>query len=111
MLFFSLGIFFFTLPVLVWAAPITAGSPVCPCINPVTSGKITATAGTLSYPDGGTTYIFRDTYGSSCDQWQLGSVHFGATVDPNCPVGGTGSVSCPDTWCYVDPCNCELAVT
>ncbi|CAD7972290.1 unnamed protein product [Amoebophrya sp. A120] len=85
------------------------GSPVCPCIDPVALGKVVPDNGTLSYTSGGTTYTLKQTYGSSCDQWDLGSTHFGDVVYSGCNGNpATDPAWCHDNWCYVDPCECAM---
>mmetsp|Transcript_82387 Transcript_82387/g.214666 ORF Transcript_82387/g.214666 Transcript_82387/m.214666 type:complete len:533 (+) Transcript_82387:25-1623(+) len=73
------------------------GSPGCPCIgfdNIEGDHVVTIFGEEVRYPA---------DLGSSCEAWDEG-------VSPEC-TGDKAPEYCKEPWCYVDPRNCDIAVT
>jgi len=77
------------------------GSPQCPCIG------VAGRAGKVMQPINASeklSVIVPEEYGSVCKVWDDGNY-------PGCKEGqdpGQGNSWCAQSWCYVDPCNCNL---
>mmetsp|Transcript_156513 Transcript_156513/g.480154 ORF Transcript_156513/g.480154 Transcript_156513/m.480154 type:complete len:411 (+) Transcript_156513:83-1315(+) len=68
----------------------------CPCVG-------TAWEGNLSLAFNGTLSIYPAALGSSCQAWDVGR-------HPECKADSPPSW-CATSWCYVDPCDCDVFST
>lgn len=97
------------------------GAHGCSCINPVSEKFLNITNTTdgpriiMPYDDvrhGGLVlqdeYALAPDYGSSCRTWDLASSEYGPSIYSSCQDDGTAAGWCHKTWCYVDPCACNL---
>eukprot|EP00928_Gymnodinium_smaydae_P078576 TRINITY_DN626_c0_g1_i1.p1 TRINITY_DN626_c0_g1~~TRINITY_DN626_c0_g1_i1.p1 ORF type:complete len:387 (-),score=101.62 TRINITY_DN626_c0_g1_i1:56-1216(-) len=77
------------------------GDSECPCIN------IDKVKGELNLTIDGAVVPYPADLGGSCKAWD-------ENVYPGCEKGGDpgqGQGFCAQSWCYVDPCNCNIGVT
>jgi hypothetical protein len=68
-----------------------AGDPRCPCVGLDAVGFLQAKDGTQ----------YKFPTGSSCKAWHR-------MTHPNCNGDGEKGQFCEQSWCFVDPCNCNL---
>jgi len=75
------------------------GNAQCPCVNVDLSSK--TVPGGLKVTIQGTNVVYPTGLGSACRDWDAGR-YPGACTTRNEPW-------CAQKWCYVDPCNCNIA--
>eukprot|EP00928_Gymnodinium_smaydae_P044766 TRINITY_DN2987_c0_g1_i1.p1 TRINITY_DN2987_c0_g1~~TRINITY_DN2987_c0_g1_i1.p1 ORF type:complete len:370 (+),score=46.95 TRINITY_DN2987_c0_g1_i1:64-1110(+) len=77
------------------------GAPQCPCVG------VVGRRGQVMQPINSSlklSVVVAEEYGSTCKVWDDGNY-------PGCKDGqdpGKGNSWCAQSWCYVDPCNCNL---
>jgi len=84
-------------PIVTIPAKTHYGDPKCPCVGVAVSGITTVKIGNASYKG-----LYPAEIGSSCRDWDQGR-YPGSCTGPDDPLDW-----CENSWCYVDPCNCEI---